>query len=144
MKLHELIFPFWINRNRAGASPEDITQLEREIGVALPEELRQALMLRDGGVSVYSSYRRGDLCVPVPAFLRVAELRAAERHRHTSDVLAGVPRGVLVIASGGHEWLGLDYRRGSPPSVVFREDDDAPIESVAETFEHWLDGLTED
>jgi hypothetical protein len=140
MKLRELELPFWFDARRAGASRDQIEQLEREAGVELPEEFRQALMLRDGGTSNYASFRRDDYQVPIPSFFTVEELRRAERHREELGTL----RGIVAIAGGGHEWLGLDYRHGPVPTVVFQEDEDAPLEAVADSFEALLDGLTED
>lgn len=140
MKLSELEHPFWIDRDRAGASMDAIERLERDMGHALPHELVQALLLRDGGVSAYSSFQHGDVYVPLPAFFAVEELRQAWEQR---DEL-GTPAGVVAIAAGGHEWMGLDYREGPDPKVVFQEDEDSPLELVAESFEALLDGLAED
>ena len=140
MKLRDLELPFWFDAERPGASREQIEQLEKALGLALPDELRQALLLRDGGTSNYSSYQQGDCYIPIPAFLSVEELRRAEQHRERFDT----PPGVLVIASGAHEWLGLDYRDKLVPSVVFQESEDSPLEIVAESFESLLDGLAED
>jgi hypothetical protein len=140
MKLGELEFPFWFDETRAGATREQIEQFEREARVDLPEEFRQALMLRDGGTSAYSSFQGDGRYVPVPAFFSVEALRRAERHRSEYRI----PQGVIIIASGGHEWLGLDYREGPKPKVVFKESEDSPLETVADSFEAWLDGLRED
>ncbi len=60
MKLKDLKFPFWFDAERAGASPEQIAQFERTAGVQLPDEFKAALLLRNGGVSTYSAFRRGD------------------------------------------------------------------------------------
>ncbi|MFZ5891778.1 MAG: SMI1/KNR4 family protein [Myxococcota bacterium] len=140
MKLEDLQVPFWFDDERAGATQEQIEEFEREVQVNLPEEFRRALMLRDGGTSTYSSFQRDELFVPIPSFFSVDILRRSEKHRS----LYGVPNGVIMIAGGAHEWLGLDYRQGPNPQIVFQESEDAPIEFVAESFEALLEGLTED
>lgn len=140
MKLEDLEFPFWFDTERPGAPPEQIDELERAVGVALPQELRKALMLRDGGTSTYSSYQRDGGYIPIPSFFSVDDMRRSEQHREKF----GTPSGILVIASGAHEWLGLDYRSGTAPHVVFQESEDSPLEIVADSFESLLDGLKED
>ena len=113
MKLNELQFPFWVDMMRHGASLEQIEQFESEIGEKLPEELKEALLLRDGGVSSYSSFQREDYYVPSPPLFSIDELRQAEARREEF----GTPRGIIAIASGGDEWLGLDYRGGPVPKI---------------------------
>lgn len=140
MKLRDLEFPFWFDTERGGASHEQIEQFEKDAEIELPEEFRQALLLRDGGTSSYSSFQRGDYYVPIPAFFNVEALRRAEQNREEF----GTPEGVVVIASGGHEWLGLDYRHGPVPKVVFQESEDSALEAVADSFEALLEGLMED
>ncbi len=140
MKLEELELPFWFDRERPGASLEQLEQFEMDAGQTLPGELKEALLLRDGGVSNYSAFRRGDSHVPIPTLFSVEELRQAEARRE----VFGTPRGIIAIASGGHEWLGLDYRHGTVPKVVFQENEDSELEIVAESFEALLDGLVEE
>lgn len=117
MRLKDLVFPFWLDSDRPGASLETIEQFERQVGCELPAAFKEALLLRDGGVSSYSEYRLADYRVPIPAFLSVEELCRAEENRE----VFGTPNGIIAVASGGHEWLGLDYRQGSEPKVVFQE-----------------------
>lgn len=81
MKLEDLEFPFWFDTDRPGAAREQIDELEREVGFALPEELRKALMIRDGGTSSYSSYQRDDSYIPLPSFLSVDDMRRSAQHR---------------------------------------------------------------
>jgi len=140
MKLSDLELPFWFDVERRGASREQIEQFERDAGIDLPEEFRQALLLRDGGTSNYSSFQRGDYNVPIPAFFSIEALRRAEAGREAF----GTPEGVIAIASGGHEWLGLDYRHGPVPRVVFQESEGSALEVVADSFEALLEGLMED
>ncbi|MGE0792113.1 MAG: SMI1/KNR4 family protein, partial [Sandaracinaceae bacterium] len=64
----------------------------------------------------------------------------AERNRD----MEGTPEGVVAIASGAHEWLGLDYRDGGEPKIVFQASDQEDLELVADSFEQLLDGLVED
>jgi hypothetical protein len=140
MKLEDLQFPFWVESGRPGASAMDIQHAEASLGRRLPVELTKALRLQDGGVSVYSGFRRDDYYVPMPAFFSVEAILQAEARRSSF----GTPDGVVAIASGAHEWLGLDYRASDEPSVVFQESDDDDIETVATSFEELLAGLVED
>jgi hypothetical protein len=139
MKLQELDLPFWSDDETEGAALEEIEAFEKRVGERLPEQLRQALLESNGGVSNYSSFQRGSFYVPVPAIFGVEELNQAEDMRSDFDT----PAGIIAIASGGHEWLGLDYRQGSPPRVVFQESEQFAVEEVAESFEAFLEGLTE-
>ena len=134
MKLEALEFPFWFDADRPGAAREQIDELEREVSFALPEELRKALMIRDGGTPSYSSYQRDDSYIPLPSFLSLDDMRRSAQHCEQF----GTPAGILVIASGAHEWLGLDYRHGAAPHVVFQEREDSPLELVADSFESLL------
>lgn len=142
MKLEDLDVPFWFpsGSNRLGASADAIDRAEHALGRRLPEELVKALRVQDGGVSTYSSFRRGDYQVPLPAFFSLEQVLSADANR----AVFGTPQGLLAIASGGHDWLGLDYRNSREPSVVYQETEDSDIEFVANTFEELLDGLVED
>ncbi|MGE0791304.1 MAG: hypothetical protein AB7S26_36860, partial [Sandaracinaceae bacterium] len=60
MRLDELRFAFWFDRDRAGAAPAEIENTEQAIGRRLPRELKEALRVRDGGVSAFSGYQRDD------------------------------------------------------------------------------------
>jgi hypothetical protein len=103
-------------------------------------EFVKALKMQNGGVSVYSGFRRGDYYVPLPAFLSIEAILQAEERRAEF----GTPSGVIAIASGAHEWLGLDYRTGDEPSVVFQESEEAVLEAVAQSFDDLLAGLVEE
>jgi hypothetical protein len=146
---------FWFRSNdttsdfgmpKPPATTADLAGTEAHIGYRLPEELRELLMIQDGGVSQYSFAVDGGRCYPVPAILRAngtgfGTIRGA--YDFGDD--GRVPAGVVVIATGGHDWLGLDYRkRADRPSVVYQEDEDAEIEEVAESFAQFLGMLSED
>lgn len=137
MRLDELQFPFWIESGRSGASEADIWHAEELLRRRLPGEFAKALSIQDGGVSTYSGFRRGDYYVPLPAFFSVDAMLQAEQRRRSF----GTPDGVVAIASGADEWLGLDYRSSDEPRVVFQESSEKEIETVADSFEHLLAGL---
>lgn len=140
MRLEDLPFDFWFDRRVPGASETEIRKAEAALGRQLPSEFFKALTLRNGGVSNFSSYQRGSFSVPVPSFFSVEELVVADR-RLTEF---GTPDGIIAIAGGAHEWLGLDYRAGTVPSVVFQESEIGQLEVVSPSFEAFLEGLTED
>ncbi len=78
--------------------------------------------------------------VGLPAFFSLAELVDA----FDNAELFETPDGLIAIGSGGHYWLGLDYRAGAEPAVIYQETEDADIECVAASFDEFLDGLVED
>ena len=90
-------------------------------------------------MSNYEAYSRNDLYVPLPQFFSVGTIHSA----FDASGHFGTPDGVVAFASGGHEWLGLDYRNGSNPSVVFQVDDE-PLVEIAATFDEFLEGLVEE
>ncbi len=137
MRVSELQYSFWLTEGRPGATANALATAERIVGVRFPQEYRLAMMIQDGGVSSYSSFRRGDYGVPLVAFFSVSEVVEAHENRH----LFSTPPGIVAVASGGHEWIGFDYRRGGHPRIVFQEDEDAAIEHVADSFEQFLDGF---
>ncbi len=140
MRIDELPYGFWIANGRPGASEARIRAAETLVGWPLPSELAKALLKQDGGVSVYSGFRRMEYYVPLPPLLSVDEILAAHRSRGQF----GTPDGILAIAAGAHEWLGLDYRLGTAPAIVFQETDEHEIEHVANSFDEYLAGLVED
>lgn len=139
MKRDDLPFPFWIPSQRLGASQGAAEKAELELSRTLPAELKRLLRDQDGGSSQYSGYANGHLYVPLPPFFSLAEIIEAERVRERF----GTPDGIVAIASGAHEWLGLDYRLSTEPTVVFQSEDN-DIESIASSFEELLAGLVED
>jgi hypothetical protein len=140
MKISGLQYDFWMPPARPGADAALIADLENYVGRRFPSEFTVALMLANGGVASYSSYRRGDYFVPLPGFLPVEDVRRAFDDAQEW----GTPDGIVVVASGADDWLGFDYRAGAEPSVVYQEYPDAEIETVAASFEDLLGGLIED
>ena len=136
--------PFWFRQER-GASAESLDACERYLGVELPRELRRLLALQDGGVSNYTGFEKAGVYVPVLPFLSADPATSGSTYV-TADRLrreSGVPSGVVVFAAEGHAWLGLDYRNGDCPSVVYADDAGQPIEVVASTFDEFLAHLVE-
>ena len=138
--------PFWFGDNRPAATEAQIDDCERHIGRSLPAELRRLLLVQDGGVSNFAGFEDGERYFPVfPIFgaggaTRTDTLMRAFDQRRVD----GVPDGIIMIAGEGHSWLGLDYRVGVEPAVVFRQTDEDLIEVVARTFAEFLAGLIEE
>ncbi len=139
MQYHELTVPFWI-RPHKGADPEDILSLETQFGAPLPSDYKLALLESDGGVSTYSSFSASGRVVPIPSLLPVHHVLRA----HRDAVSWGTPAGILVFASGAHDWMGFDYRAGPPPSIVYQTNEYEELEYVARSFGELLSGLVED
>ncbi len=141
--------PFWFTaewaETRRGATQREIDAAEAHLGRRLPAELRQLLLLQDGGVSNYVAYQVGDQYVPLLPFFGVGTdrgdcLSRAFDARHLDEI----PEEVIVIAAMGHSWLGLRYRdAGAEPELVQQSDEDSPIEVVAPTFREFVAGLVE-
>ena len=128
--------PFWFDDGGAvvaGASREEIAEAEKLIGRSLPPKFRELLLEQDGGVSNYAFWET-NVYVGLPAFFSVSQIVGAIE----SAALFGTPRGVIAIGSGGHCWLGLDYRSGDAASVVYQDTEDADIETIAGSFEALL------
>jgi hypothetical protein len=131
--------PFWIDCDEPPASTDEIARAEAHIGRELPAAYKRLLREQNGGVSNYT-YRVGDVSVPLPAFFSVSMVVGA----FDNAALHETPDGIIAIAGGGHDWLGLDYRRGSSPAVIYQEDEDAEIEHVAASFDDLVAGLVVD
>lgn len=134
--------PFWFDDGSPakGASLTSISAFEEHIGKSLPASLKRLLLERDGGVSNYEAYHVGELYVPLPAFFSVDTMtRSFDVARHF-----GTPEGVIAMASGAHDWIGLDYRTSDEPAVVAQAHEDAPLERVAGSFDEFLAGLVEE
>lgn len=130
---------FWFPES-AGATRDQLARLEMTLGVVLPAEYRDLMTEQDGGTSQFSGIAIGEEYFPLPSFLSVDLVLEA----HARRTYWGTPEGVVVIGTGAHDWLGLDYRAGTPPSVVYQEDEDAELELVATTFLELLEHLSED
>ncbi len=134
--------PFWFDDGSPakGASAGSIAAFEEHTGKALPVSLKRLLLERDGGVSNYEAYHVDERCVPLPAFFSIETMtRSFDTAHHF-----GTPDGVIAVASGAHDWLGLDYRTSHKPSVVFQEHEDAPLQWIANSFDDFLEGLGEE
>jgi hypothetical protein len=140
MKIADLDPPFWLEPDEPAATRQMISDAESRLGCRFPSEYVDAMLLQNGGVSSYAGYRKGDYFVPLPALLSldavISAFDGAERW--------GTPSGIVVVATGAHEWLGFDYRTGQEPSIVYQEAEDAELEVVANSFAEFVAGLTED
>lgn len=136
---------FWFGSG-PGASEEDLSATEAYVGHRLPPLLRQLLLERDGGVSNFSAFEDGDEYFPLPPLFGVSSTAAADTISSAFRVGLhfGVPTGVVPFAGMGHSWMGLDYRQGDDPSVVYRQEEETAVELVARTFEAFLAGLIEE
>lgn len=137
--------PFWFAQ-RQGATAEELATAERYIGYTLPAPLRELLRQQNGGVSNFAAYENGALYYPLLPLFGVDPDAAAGTLMRAFDVREsfGVPAGVVVFAGMGHAWWGLDYRRSAEsPTVVYRNSEDEPIQTVALTFEELIEGLVE-
>jgi len=140
MKVEYLKNPFWFDKKKNGASVKQVQDTEDIIGLAFPVEYRNALMIRNGGVSNYPTFSAHGVTIPVLPFFSVEEVAFSRRQFPLeSDGCA-----IIVVASGAHGFLGLKYQGNGEPAVVYQDDEDAEIEFVAENFEQFLDGLSED
>ena len=54
-----------------------------------------------------------------------------------------IPQGVIVFSAMGNAWLGLDYRAGVSPSVLYGDADYSTMETIAASFDEFLGNLVE-
>lgn len=138
---------FWEDGDRRkGATQREIAFAEAYIGWSLPVALCRLLLLQNGGVSTYSGYCSNDgVYYSMLPVLGVGHKTAYGTIMAAVDVgeSFGVPAGVVPIAADGESWFGLDYRADSDaPAVVYRHDWDHELETVASSFDAFLEGLT--
>ncbi len=139
--------PFWFMQKRGGATTDELAAAEQHVGHRLPDALRALLMQENGGVSNYAAYTKGDNYYPLLPIFGVDPQAGAGTLMRAHDVRDAfdVPAGVVVFAGQGNAWWGLDYRAAADrPAVVYRNDPGEPIERVADDFDEFLRGLTED
>jgi hypothetical protein len=143
-----LVARFWDNEEsrQPGATQEQIAGTEAIIGYPLPDGLRELLLLRNGGLSNFSAFRRvGEDDYPLfPMFSAdpcgdFDSLVSAFGVRGEFDV----PDGVVPFSGQGRSWWGLDYRVVNGPGVVFKWDEEELV-LVASSFDGFLVGLVED
>ena len=134
--------PFWFDDGlpTSGASENELALLESMIGERLPPALRDLLAVRNGGVSNFAAFVVGETRVPLPALFSVMEISASVANSESF----GTPDGVVAFGGDGDDWVGLDYRQGRVPEVVYQEHDDAPLEVVASSVDELLAGLVEE
>ncbi len=120
-------------------SNADLDSVQRELGLILPDFYRRVMSLENGGTSNYVSFERGEYYVPIPCFDSLEMVASGYEANPEED---GIPEGILVIGSNGHDFLGFDYRENpSRPAVVYREDYDSGIEQVSRSIDEFLSGL---
>ena len=90
--------PFWLTSDRRGATAAALAKAEAHFGKSLPAELRELLMLQDGGISNYEAYEDGDDYFPLLPFLGVGR----DRGDTIMDALAvrdtfGIPKQVIPL-----------------------------------------------
>jgi hypothetical protein len=140
-----VVSDFWIAPGE-GATDEQLDHAESTIGRVLPPALRRLLKIKNGGVSTYAAFVDRERYFPLLPLLGVDP-------RASTGSLTGayavrrdfaVPDDVIVFAAQGSALLGLCYPGAScVPSVVYRDDVDGDLETVAATFQDFLDGLVE-
>lgn len=125
-----------------GATREEIDRTESIVGCLLPSELRELLMVRNGGLSNYDTFRGRGVEHPLLVMFSADPDGDFDSIVAAFDVRAefGVPDGVVPFAGEGHSWWGLDYRVTGGPGVVFKWNDNE-VEAVASSFEAFLRGL---
>ena len=116
MAINEQPLPFWFDDGSPsrGAAQTEIATLEQHCGHRLPASFRALLLERNGGVSNFDAFHVGEVYARVSTFFDVETIT---RSFDTADQF-GTPDGVLAIASGAHDWIGLDFRQAGEPTVV--------------------------
>lgn len=127
-----------------GATEESIQNAESYVGQRLPDSLRTLLKVQDGGVSNYGACVSQGERYPVLPLLGVSATASGSIVR-AFDLMDSfdVPREVVVFAAMGNAWLGLDYRSGPVPSVLYGDVDYATTNTIAENFDEFLKNLVE-
>ena len=136
---------FWFSKGR-GATEEQLDALESLAGHRLPALLRELLRNCNGGTTNYARYDQNGTYCYVEELLGVGESETAHVMNNAIPRAKedGVPEGVLMIASGGDAWVGLDYRRHEEPTVVYFDPYSEELVDVARDFKSFFEGLEAD
>lgn len=145
----ELAKAFWSDGSdwytgEHAATEQEIAAAEAAIGHDLPPSFRALLMQENGGVSTFIAYDDGENYFPL---LPICGTEAIKQGVGAIDVrkVFNIPDDIVVFAAEGHAWWGLDYRGDRhQPAIVYRNDAESDIETVAPTFDEMLAGLVED
>lgn len=140
--LEEKIACFWHRPHEVpGASVEELDAAERRIGFPIPNELRQLLQFRDGGVSNYDLF--GEILF--------APVRGVANKAGTGDMaelyvrggVSELPAGAVIFAADANAWFALDYRvPGKEAGVIYwSECEESPVQ-LTTTFREFLERLS--
>jgi hypothetical protein len=133
---------FWHNPDGAeGARDDELRNAEKQLGFTLPQELKQLLTLRDGGIPNYDLFGNILLC-PFRGVANKADTGNLVK-LHLEGGEETLPADVVIFAAGPDAWFGLDYRtsRACPSVLHWSEYEDEPV-TLAATFREFLDKLS--
>lgn len=138
------------------ATPAMIARAEKAVGVALPEALKAALLVQNGGPIRRSSFKLK------PAAAKQYGLKLYSLSTLPSAAAAGqesvvaltklarkgeLPKGLIPLDGDGHAWCCLDYRECGPkgePRVAHVDLEQERDFTVARSFGELLKGLFQD
>jgi hypothetical protein len=133
-------------------SDEMIALAEERLGVRLPAELIELLLIQNGGYTKGFAYPMSQRTTWAADHVPLEELagividpnhRTAQNLMHTAYLTQewGLPPRQVLLAGDGHYWITLDYRRGDIPSVAWIDVECDEDIQVAPSFATFLSGL---
>lgn len=130
-----------------------LREAERDLNVCLPSSLVELLRQRNGGLLFCSHpLPNGEVrevfeqnSVGILGIMGICASSGMGKKRN--DLLRanwGYPENTVIFSHASHAGFALDYRKGSPPSVIYVCSEMYPrvlIEELAPNFDAFLDGL---
>lgn len=142
-------------------TPEEVAQVERELGYKLPAAYVELMESQNGGIPLRTNHRTKEPTSWAKDHVSIVNLSAIGHH--ATYALCGesgskfwmtewdYPDIGIYFAtcpSGGHDLLCLDYRacgpQGEPSVVHVDQGEDFKITAVAPSFESFIRGLEDD
>ena len=131
-----------------------VRKAEKKLGLTLPPELIELLMVQNGGYTIGFAYpmtKRTSWAedhVPLSELFGIVDesFKTAQNILSTPDMTTewGLPDRQVLLCGDGHFWITLDYRHGPIPSVRWIDTELKEDIHVADTFKSFLDGLVSD
>lgn len=133
-----------------GATDKQIKQAEKQLGVRLPTLYVELLKSQDGGYIQYEAFPTDFSTSWADDHINVNELFGIGTETSildSPDLIEewDLPKNIILISGDGHTWIALDYREHSKnPPVILIDEDVAGIQTLAASFESFIDRLTVD
>lgn len=124
---------------------ETLKEVEKQLGVKLPNSYIDLMKIHNGGYLAYSSLHSAKVPDGVVEITQISGVDVSEGIVESPYYIEewDLEEGLVIFSGDGNYWLAFDYRKDTAdePSVVYMEDPDDGTVQVAKNFELFLKKL---